>query len=169
MNDYNREKLLLDLALHRYDEEVKRNELIDDKNKSIVAFLGVMLTIQCTILPRLIEFKEILSNLEMNVLLGIFIISLGFYLISLLVFMSALNKLDQIQTVPDIKNLIDLDYHNASSKYVVGYTLINLNQCINDNDEILEKKTSRRHWGLELMKCGLISTAILIIYVVSII
>ena len=51
-------KLLLELALHRYDEEVQRNELIDSKNKSIVAFLGVMLTIQCTILPRLIEFKD---------------------------------------------------------------------------------------------------------------
>ena len=61
MKDRNSEELLLELALHRYDEEVQRNELIDSKNKSIVAFLGVMLTILCTILPRLIEFKEILS------------------------------------------------------------------------------------------------------------
>lgn len=28
----------MDLALHRYDEEVVRNESIDSKNKSIVAF-----------------------------------------------------------------------------------------------------------------------------------
>ena len=165
----NAKKILLELALHRYDEEVHRNQLIDDKNKSIVAFLGVMLTIQCTILPRLIEFKEILSNFEMVMLMSIFIISFGFYLISLLVFMSVLNRLDQIQTAPDIKNLIDLDYHNASSKYIVAYTLINLNQCIDDNDEILEKKTSRRHLGFQLMKCGVISPAILIMYVVSII
>ena len=47
MSDETSEKLLLQLALHRYDEEVQRNELIDSKNKSIVAFLGVMLTIQC--------------------------------------------------------------------------------------------------------------------------
>ena len=90
----NAKKILLELALHRYDEEVHRNQLIDDKNKSIVAFLGVMLTIQCTILPRLIEFKEILSNFEMVMLMSIFIISFGFYLISLLVFMSVLNRLD---------------------------------------------------------------------------
>lgn len=140
----------MELALHRYDEEVHRNHLIDDKNKSIVAFLGVMLTIQCTILPRLIEFKEILSNFEMVMLMSIFIISFGFYLISLLVFMSVLNRLDQIQTAPDIKNLIDLDYHNASSKYIVAYTLINLNQCIDDNDEILEKKNFQKTFGISI-------------------
>lgn len=38
MKDQNTKKILLELALHRYDEEVQRNELIDDKNKSIVAF-----------------------------------------------------------------------------------------------------------------------------------
>ena len=76
MSDETSEKLLLQLALHRYDEEVQRNELIDSKNKSIVAFLGVMLTIQCTIFPRLLEFREVLSDSEMVVLLVVFIISL---------------------------------------------------------------------------------------------
>ena len=38
MSDINSEELLLDLALHRYDEEVQRNELIDGNNKSMVAF-----------------------------------------------------------------------------------------------------------------------------------
>lgn len=91
--DCNNQKLLMDLALHRYDEEVVRNESIDSKNKSIVAFLGVMLTIQCTILPRLIEFKAILSNLEIIALFSIYILSLVFFLISLMIFMSALNNL----------------------------------------------------------------------------
>ena len=80
--DEDSRRLLLELALHRYDEEVQRNELIDSKNKSIVAFLGVMLTIQCTIFPRLIEFKVMLSSLEMSILVIVFLISLIFYLIS---------------------------------------------------------------------------------------
>ena len=46
MKDLNSGKMLLNLALHRYDEEVGRNEAIDNKNKSMVAFLAVMLTIQ---------------------------------------------------------------------------------------------------------------------------
>ena len=56
---------MLDLALHRYDEEVERNEAIDSKNKSMVAFLAVMLTIQCTILIRLIELEAIIASFEM--------------------------------------------------------------------------------------------------------
>ena len=63
--DENRGRILLDLALHRYDEEVERNEAIDSKNKSMVAFLAVMLTIQCTILIRLIELEAIIASFEM--------------------------------------------------------------------------------------------------------
>ncbi|WP_462316700.1 hypothetical protein [Methanobrevibacter sp.] len=54
MNEKNRGIILLELALHRYDEEVERNKATDNKNKSMVAFLAVMLTIQSTILIRLI-------------------------------------------------------------------------------------------------------------------
>lgn len=57
MEEENSGRILLELALHRYDEEVEWNEAIDNKNKSMVAFLGVMLTIQFSILPRLIEFN----------------------------------------------------------------------------------------------------------------
>lgn len=64
MEDENRGKILLELALHRYDEEVERNEAIDNKNKSMVAFLAVMLTIQCTILIMLIEFDALLKVME---------------------------------------------------------------------------------------------------------
>lgn len=67
---------MLELALHRYDEEVERNEAIDNKNKSMVAFLAVMLTIQCTILIRLIEFDAIIASFEMNVSSIEFVISL---------------------------------------------------------------------------------------------
>lgn len=78
MDNHGSEKLLLDLALHRYNEEVQRNEIIDSRNKSIVAFLGVMLSIQSTILPTLIEFKEILSSVELVILFGLFISSFLF-------------------------------------------------------------------------------------------
>ncbi len=169
MEDKNSGMILLELALHRYDEEVQRNELIDSKNKSIVAFLGVMLTIQCTILPRLIEFKEFISDLEIIVLFSIFIASLLFYLASLLVFMSTLNNIDQIQTVPRIDWLIQFGKNKNSLSYIVKNTLISLNKCVEENDEILEEKNYRGNLGLKLIKCGIISTTIFIIYLVLIV
>ena len=169
MEDKNSGMILLELALHRYDEEVQRNELIDSKNKSIVAFLGVMLTIQCTILPRLIEFKEFISDLEIIVLFSIFIASLLFYLASLLVFMSTLNNIDQIQTVPRIDWLIQFGKNKNSLSYIDKNTLISLNKCVEENDEILEEKNYRGNLGLKLIKCGIISTTIFIIYLVLIV
>ena len=32
-------KILLELALHRYDEVNRRNEIIDSKSKSMIAFI----------------------------------------------------------------------------------------------------------------------------------
>lgn len=169
MSDCNREKLLLELALHRYDEEVQRNELIDSKNKSIVAFLGVMLTIQCTILPTLIGFKNVLSLFELIILFSFFVVSLVFYFCSLLTFMSALNNAGEIITVPRIDWLIQFGKNDKSFDYIVKNTLVSLNKCVDENDEILEEKDSKGNLGLKLMKYGIISTIIFIIYVFIII
>lgn len=168
MVDENNEKLLLELALHRYDEEVQRNELIDSKNKSIVAFLGVMLTIQCTILPKLIEFKEILAPLEVVFLFGVFLISLIFYLGSLLVFMSTLNGIKQLQSVPRIDWLIKFGVNNNSYSFIVRNVIVSLNKCVEENDEILDQKNIRGNFALRLMKYGVIFTTIFIIYVIVI-
>ena len=153
MKEYDSEKLLLDLALHRYDEEVQRNEIIDSRNKSIVAFLGVMLTIQCTILPILVEFKKTLSFFQLAILYGVFLFSLMFYFSSLLVFMSTLNNINKIITVPRIDWLIDFGKNHKSLKYIIKNTLISLNKCVDDNDVILDEKNSRGNLGLKLMKC----------------
>lgn len=169
MNEKNSEKLLLDLALHRYDEEVERNDSIDNKNKSMVAFLAVMLTIQCTVLPRLIEFRVILSSFEVITIFSIFLISLGFYLAALLVFMSTLNNLNQLRAVPNIETLVDFDLNNSSNDEIVSSTLVSLNNCVDGNDKILDEKNSKGHFGLRLMKYGVGSTVIFIIYVTSII
>ena len=168
MEELNREILLIKLALHVYDEEVQRNESLDNRNKSIVAFLGVMLTIQCTILPRLIQFKVILSSFEIFVLFSIFIISSLFYFVSLLIFISTLKNLDNIQTAPGIGGLIEFELNNNSFKYIVQNTLISLNHCIEDNDEILKVKNVKGNLGLRLLKFGVIFTVIFIIYVILI-
>ena len=51
-----RDKLLLDLMIHVYDEDVARNELVDSKNCQMIVLTGVMLTLQATF------FTELLVN-----------------------------------------------------------------------------------------------------------
>lgn len=169
MEEENSGRILLELALHRYDEEVERNEAIDNKNKSMVAFLGVMLTIQFSILPRLIEFNEFLSTFEMSILFIIYLVSLIFYFSSLLLFILTLINLDEIKTAPRIDGLIEFASNDKSLEYIVDNTLISLNDCVEFNDEILNEKNFKGNFGLILMKLGIISTTIFIIYVILII
>lgn len=128
-----------------------------------------MLTIQCTLLPRLIEITAGLSNLETVILYAILIISLIFFLVSLLIFMSTLNNFNEIQTVPDIDVLVDFDFNNVPFNNIIAELLINLKECVKDNDQILDEKNSKGYLGFNLMKCGVISTVMFIIYVLLII
>lgn len=52
-----RDKLLLDLMIHTYDEEVARNELIDTKNSQMIVLTGAMLTLQATLFTNLLAQK----------------------------------------------------------------------------------------------------------------
>ena len=49
------DKLLFKLMMHTYDDENKRNELIDSKNSQMIAFLGIMLTIQLTLFVNVLS------------------------------------------------------------------------------------------------------------------
>ncbi|MBQ9161117.1 MAG: hypothetical protein IJ122_07340 [Methanobrevibacter sp.] len=169
MNEKNQVQILLELALHRYDEEVERNEEIDNKNKSMVAFLGVMLTIQFTILPRLIGFRSIFSSFEMSILFIIYLLSLIFYFSSLLLFILTLINLEEIKTAPRIDGVVEFASNDKPFKYIVDNTLISLNDCVEFNDEILNEKNFKGNLGLILMKLGIISTTIFIIYIITII
>lgn len=158
MEEENRRKILLELALHRYDEEVERNEAIDNKNKSMVVFLGVMLTIQCTILIRLIELDSIIANREMNVMLVLFISSFVLNFVSLLYFISTLTYLDKLKSSPNIENIMDFGINKRSSEYITHNIIISLNKCVQDNKIVLKEKSIKEKRGLWLMRWGLVVT-----------
>ena len=56
-----RDKFLLDLMIHAYDEDVARNELIDSKNSQMIVLTGVMLSLNATL------FTEVLVNQILSV------------------------------------------------------------------------------------------------------
>ena len=158
MEEENRGKILLELALHRYDEEVERNEAIDNKNKSMVAFLAVMLTIQCSILLRLIELNEIITTNEMILLLLLFIISFVLNFLSLLYFISTLTYLDKLKSSPKIDDLVNFGIKKKSSEYLIKNTIISLNKSVKENKAILKEKSVKEKRGILLMRMGLIVT-----------
>ena len=86
----------------------------------------------------------------------------------MLFFISTLTNLKSIQKAPSIEWLIDFELNNQPLKFIVQNTLISLNQCVEDNDEILKDKDSKGNVGLKLLKWGIIFTTIFIIYLIKI-
>ena len=56
-----RDKLLLDLMIHAYDEDERRNALVDTKNSQMILLTGSMLTLQATLISKML-IDTIFSN-----------------------------------------------------------------------------------------------------------
>lgn len=162
--DLKKDELLLRLAFHRYEEEEKRNQLIDSKNKSFVAFLGVMLTLQSTIAPKIIELYCFVPWYIVSILLFLFASSLVFYGISLGFFTSTLVFINKFQAAPKIISLIDFGKGGTDCEFIIQNTIVSLNQCVLDNDELLKEKSKKGNWGLNFIIIGVIFTIIFIIF-----
>lgn len=168
MNEKNRRIILLELALHRYDEEVERNKSTDNKNKSMVAFLAVMLTIQSTILIRLIEFNGFIRSDEMNFLVMLFIISFVFNLFSLLCYLSTLRYLNMLKSSPKIDNLVYFGINKTPFENIIENTIVSLNKSVKENKSILKEKSAKENYGIIFLRLGLIATTIFIMLFVLI-
>lgn len=57
----NRDKLLLELMTHVYEEDEHRNELVDSKNSQMIILSGAMLTLQSTLITKLLIDDVLLS------------------------------------------------------------------------------------------------------------
>ena len=88
----NRDKLLLDLMIHAYDEDLARNELVDNKNCQMIVLTGVMLTLQATFFTELLVNRILLNCLighDIKVILSvIMLVSMVLYICSLFIFIN---------------------------------------------------------------------------------
>ena len=57
-----RNKLLLKLMTHVYEEDERRNELVDSKNSQMIVLSGAMLTLQSTLISKLLIDDILLKN-----------------------------------------------------------------------------------------------------------
>lgn len=98
LDSLKRDKLLLDLTLHYYDEEVQRNELIDSKNNQMIIFSGSMLTLQVTLFTNLL-IQNVLNN--PNVIYYSKILVVILMLLNILFYIITIWKFIQAYTLKD--------------------------------------------------------------------
>lgn len=154
------DEILLNLTIHRYDEVNNRNVTVDNKNKSMIGFIGVILTIETTILPNI--FNKSLGILLINSLRALIclkIVSICCYIISIFYFISAITFVSNFQEAPDTNKIVSSMYKEDKSHLIIRKNIVSLKKCIDDNHEIIEYKTKKAKKGFEFFKYGLISTA----------
>lgn len=129
-----RDKLLLDLMIHAYDEDVARNELVDSKNCQMIVLTGVMLTLQATFFTELLVNSVLLKDVicyDGKVILSVLmLISMILYVCSLFIFINAYAFNKKFGSSPDPEELLDKAIDNHSIKKVQGNVLFDFNETI---------------------------------------
>ena len=152
-------EILLNLALHRYDEVNNRNSSVDNKNKSMIGFIGIILTIEITILPQIFNrSSEILLINASRALICLEIMSICCYAISIFYFISAITFVSTFQEAPVMSGIISSIENKDDADLIINKNIVSLQKCIEDNHKIVEDKTKKAKIGFEFFKYGLIST-----------
>lgn len=154
------DKLILEQAMHRYDEECKRFDTVDSKLSSMIGVLATIFTIQTSL------FALILNNMGYSsyVIIAyiLFVVSEVLYLASAIIFIKAYNFETAYDAMPT-PEILQYYYGEKSSKDEIMDDLIkNYSKSIKTNHSNIEKKTAKGKNGFTTLKVGLISSFALI-------
>ncbi|SFL66762.1 hypothetical protein SAMN02910297_01461 [Methanobrevibacter olleyae] len=162
-----RDKLLLDLMIHAYDEDVARNELVDSKNCQMIVLTGVMLTLQATFFTELLVNSVLLKDVicyDRKVILSVLmLISMILYVCSLFIFINAYAFNKKFGSSPDPEELLDKAIDNHSIKKVQGNVLFDFNETISYNSSIIDDKINKGKFGFITLGVGGISTLLFLL------
>ena len=162
-----RDKFLLDLMIHRYDEDVRRNELIDSKNSQMIVVIGVMVTLQSTFFIHLLVEKILINgdvDLSWKIMLSIvMVLSLILYVVTMYIFIKAYAFSDEFSFVPKSSFLINKAKSGENEFDIQKVILANFNKAIESNEKIIEKKADKGELGFRFFKISCGSTILFLV------
>lgn len=165
-----RDKLLLDLMIHAYDEDVARNELVDNKNSQMIVLTGVMLTLQATLFTELLVNHVLLENAicyDGKLLLSILMLcSMFLYVCALIIFINAYAFNKTFGSSPHPEELLDKVIDNHPIEKVQGNVLFDLNETMSYNNDIINGKINKGKRGFIILTVAGISTFLFLVLVI---
>ena len=134
--ELNRNKLLLDLIMHRYDEEERRNKEIDSKTNTMMPVLGFMFSLQSTLFTTLLlQLKtSCIGRIHISLIL---IASLIFYIYSVYCFIESYKLRDDFNAVPTSKFVIDKGRDKTPHLEIIKRMIGTYAGAIEENKKIL--------------------------------
>ena len=158
-----RDKFLLDMMIHAYEEDEHRNTLVDSKNSQMIGIIGVMLTIQGSFFTYLFSQFSKINLLTMNIILSVLaLISLGYYVYSMKIFIDSYN-FKTFKSVPNPEYLVNSAKKNSHEHNIVADLLGTFCNTIKYNKEVISNKINISKEGFEYFKKGGLVTVLFIL------
>lgn len=156
-----RDKLLLDLMMHVYDEDEHRIELIDSKNGQMIILVSSIITLESTLFLNFILQAGLNFNSE-KILLFILIISL-FYLIHALFYFIKAYEFKRFKQAPNVDYVLALYDKNFNEEKIFKNFLENLPKTIDVNKESISKKIAISKTAFSSLKKGVLIIVLFVI------
>lgn len=151
---FNRDKFILDMMIHAYEEDERRNTLVDSKNSQMIAILGVMLTIQGSLFTFLLSNFAKINSPVMNVILSVLtLVSLGYYVYSMKIFIDAYT-FKTFKSIPNYEYLINSAKKKVPEHNIIGDLIGSFGSAIKHNKEVISGKVNTAKEGFEYFKKG---------------
>lgn len=145
---FKRDKFLLDMMIHAYEEDERRNTLVDSKNSQMIACIGVMLTIQGSLFTYLLSQFFKINLLSINIILSVLaLISLGYYIYSMKIFIDAYS-FKTFKSVPNHEYLINSAKKNSHEHNIVADLLGTFCGAIKYNKDVILNKINISKEGI---------------------
>ena len=161
-----RDKLLLDLMIHAYDEDVSRNELIDSKNCQMIVLCGMMLTLQATLFTEVLVNHILTNEVVFSYQLltsGLMIVSVVVYLYAMILFIDSYAFTEKFWSCPTPQFLLDKAVNNVSEFDAQGEILATMSETIELNEVIIQSKVDKGQQGFVWLKRAIVTTLFIII------
>lgn len=160
---FKRDKFLLDMMIHAYEEDERRNTLVDSKNSQMIACIGVMLTIQGSLFTYLLSQFFKINLLSINIILSVLaLISLGYYIYSMKIFIDAYS-FKTFKSVPNHEYLINSAKKNSHEHNIVADLLGTFCDAIKYNKDVILNKINISKEGFKYFKKGGLTTVLFIL------
>lgn len=162
-------RILLELMTHVYDEDERRNALIDSKNSQMIILTASMVTLQVTFISKLLIDTIFLNpyisvgywcKVVLSILL--FLSTLG-YFISMYNFIRAYTFRDDYQRAPGIDSVIDTIECNVSEADIVFEMPYVYHEALSKNKAILDEKIDEANKGFLFLR---ISSALSLVFLI---
>lgn len=163
-----RDKLLVKLMIHTYDEEVNRNELIDSKNSQMIVLTGAMLTLQATLFTNLLAQKVLFNAQMINswkiLLSGIMLCSLGWIMLALFQFIKSFEFKKSFKQAPNPPFLLKMYNDDTKGIEDVFDKILNrLPKTMDNNRELMAEKVHVGDVGFKYLKYGSVFSLIFVV------